>query len=66
MCWFLRGLERWYVDMIENLDFCEALLDKVLVYWIDCYSGFLKEVEDLADVVMIGDDLVIRAGRLYS
>ena len=29
ICWYMRGLERWFVDMIENPAVCEALLDDV-------------------------------------
>ncbi|MBN1816338.1 MAG: hypothetical protein JW828_03200 [Sedimentisphaerales bacterium] len=65
-CWYLRGLERWFMDMLENPSFCQALLDRMLVYWTDFYTGFLREVGDLADVVMIGDDLAGQAGPLFN
>jgi uroporphyrinogen decarboxylase len=65
-CWYMRGLERWYVDMVENPAFCEALLDKMLKYWIDYYNGFMAEVGDITDVVMMGDDLAGQSGPLFS
>ncbi len=65
-CWYMRGLERWYMDMIENPAFCEALLDKMLKYWIDYYNGFMAEVGDIIDVVMMGDDLTGQSGPLFS
>jgi uroporphyrinogen decarboxylase len=65
-CWYMRGLERWFMDMIENPGFCQALLDKVLFFWIDYYSAFLAEVGNLVDVVMIGDDLAGQDGPLFS
>jgi uroporphyrinogen decarboxylase len=65
-CWYTRGLERWYVDMIEDPGFCEALLDKVLAFWLDYYRAFLAEVGDLVDVVMIGDDIAGQNGPLFS
>jgi uroporphyrinogen decarboxylase len=65
-CWYMRGLERWFMDMIENPEFCQALLDKILIFWIDYYSAFLAEVGDLVDVVMIGDDLAGQDGPLFS
>lgn len=65
-CWYMRGLERWFMDMIENPDFCSALLDKTLKFWMDYYTGFLAEVGDLVDVVMIGDDLAGQSGPLFS
>ncbi|MCJ7681734.1 MAG: hypothetical protein MUP70_13470 [Candidatus Aminicenantes bacterium] len=65
-CWYLRGLERWYMDMMENPDFCGTLLDKILEFWTAYYSSFLAEVGDLVDVVMIGDDLAGQDGPLFS
>jgi len=66
ICWYMRGLERWFIDMIENPAFCEALLDKTLAFWIDYYTLFMAEIGDLVDVVMIGDDLSGQSGPLFS
>jgi uroporphyrinogen decarboxylase len=65
-CWYMRGLERWYMDMVENPAFCEALLDRILKFWLDYYNGFMAEVGDIIDVVMIGDDLAGQNGPLFS
>jgi len=65
-CWYMRGLERWYMDMIENPAFCEVLLDRMLKFWLDYYNGFMAEVGDIIDVVMIGDDLAGQNGPLFS
>ena len=65
-CWYMRGLERWLMDTIENQAFCEALLDKTLKFWMDYHTGFLGEVGDIVDVVMIGDDLAGQNGPLFS
>ena len=65
ICWYMRGLERWFMDMMENPAFCEALLDKVLQFWMDYYTGFMKEIGDIIDVVMIGDDLAGQNGPLF-
>ncbi len=65
-CWYLRGLERWFMDMIENPALCEVLLDRMLEYWKTFYTGFLAQVGDLIDVVMIGDDLTGQTGPLFS
>ncbi len=66
ICWYLRGLERWFIDMIENPAFCEALLDRTLAFWLGYYTEFLKEIGDLVDVVMIGDDIGCQSGPLFS
>ena len=65
-CWYMRGLEKWFMDTIENPAFCEALLDKMLEFWIDYYNGFMSEIGDIIDVVMIGDDLAGQGGPLFS
>lgn len=65
-CWYMRGLERWFMDTIENPGFCEALLDQMLRYWIDYYTGFMAEIGDLVDIVMIGDDLTGQYGPLFD
>jgi len=65
-CWYLRGLERWFMDMLDEPAFCEALLDRVLAYWLEYYTHFMAAVGDLVDVVMIGDDLASQPGPLFS
>ncbi|MDD3469085.1 MAG: uroporphyrinogen decarboxylase family protein [Thermoguttaceae bacterium] len=65
-CWYLRGLPRWFQDMIEQPEFCEAMLDQTLKFWMDWFRVFLDEVGDLVDVIMIGDDLAGQTGPLFS
>jgi uroporphyrinogen decarboxylase len=65
-CWYMRGLERWFMDMLDNRAFCEALIDRTSGYWVDWMAGFLGEVGDLLDVIMIGDDLTGQHGPLFS
>ncbi|MBN2577951.1 MAG: hypothetical protein JXB10_03090 [Pirellulales bacterium] len=64
-CWYMRGLEQWYADMLQDPEFCEALLDCVLKFWMDWFRLFLDEVGDLVDVIMIGDDLAGQTGPLF-
>lgn len=66
ICWYLRGLEQWFIDTIENPAFCAALLDRTLQFWMDYYRRFMKEIGDLVDVVMIGDDIGGQGGPLFS
>jgi len=66
ICWYMRGLEQWFVDMKTNPAFCEALLDRILGFWIGYYTEFMREVGDLVDVVMIGDDLAGQKGPMFS
>jgi len=66
ICWYMRGLELWFMDTIENQDFCAALLDKTLAYWMGYYTEFMSQVGDLVDIVMIGDDIAGQSGPLFS
>ena len=66
ICWYMRGLEQWFTDMVENPEFCEALIDQTSQFWVDWMTGFLSEVGDLLDVIMIGDDLAGQQGPLFS
>jgi uroporphyrinogen decarboxylase len=65
VCWYMRGLERWFMDLVTDPDFCEALLDQTLKFWLDWFRLFLDEVGDLVDVIMIGDDLAGQTGPLF-
>ncbi len=66
VCWYMRGLEQWFADMAENPRFCEALLDRTCRFWVEWLKGFLTEVGDLLDIVMIGDDLAGQQGPMFS
>jgi len=66
ICWYMRGLERWFMDMLENPEFCGALLDKTLKFWMDYFTALLPEIGDVVDIVMIGDDLAGQSGPLFS
>ena len=64
-CWYMRGLEQWFTDMLTEPEFCEALLDQTLKFWMDWFRLFLDEVGDVVDVIMIGDDLAGQQGPLF-
>jgi uroporphyrinogen decarboxylase len=64
ICWYMRGMENLFVDMIEQPEVVEYLLDCTLKYWMDWFRLFLDEVGDVVDVIMIGDDLAGQNGPL--
>jgi uroporphyrinogen decarboxylase len=65
ICWYMRGLEQWFMDMLDQPEFCEAMLDHTLKFWLVWFDTFLREVGDLVDVIMIGDDLAGQTGPLF-
>jgi len=65
ICWYMRGLERWLMDTLEQPAFCEAVLERTLGFWLDWFDAFLREVGDVVDVIMIGDDIAGQSGPLF-
>jgi len=66
ICWYMRGLENLFIDMMEQPEILETIIDRTLQFWLDWFKLFLKEVGDLVDVIMIGDDLTGQSGPLFS
>jgi len=64
--WYLRGLEQWFCDLVTEPEFCAAVLDQVLKYWMDWFRLFLDEAGDVVDVIMIGDDIAGQNGPLFN
>jgi uroporphyrinogen decarboxylase len=65
ICWYMRGLENLFIDMIEQPAILEAIIDRTLEFWLGWFRLFLDEVGDVVDVIMIGDDLAGQDGPLY-
>ena len=66
ICWYMRGLEQWFCDMMTQPEFCETLIDQTKKFWLDWFRMFLVEVGDVVDVIMIGDDLAGQSGPLFN
>ena len=65
-CWNLRGMARFFEDLILNHDFAEALLDRVLAVHVALWERFLEAVGEYVDLVETADDLGGQAGTLIS
>jgi len=65
ICWYMRGLEQWFMDLMTEPEFCEALIDRTCGFWLDWFREFLDEIGDVVDVIMIGDDLAGQQGPLF-
>jgi uroporphyrinogen decarboxylase len=62
----IRGYEGFFTDLIENTPFAEALLDKLLAFYKDAWSQYLKEVGKYAQVVYFTDDVGGQNAMLIS
>ncbi len=66
ICWYMRGLENLMIDMARQPEILEAIIDRTLGFWLDWFDLYLKEIGDLVDVIMIGDDLTGQHGPLFT
>jgi len=62
--WVPSRSEHWFMDMIENPAFCEAVLDRMLRFWTDYYTGLWPRPA-AASVCHVGDDLAGQDGPLF-
>lgn len=65
-CWYLRGMQRFMMDMMLDKKFAQALLDKVTHVHIQLWKAFLEQVGDYVDMVETADDLGGQNGPLLS
>jgi len=66
ICWYMRGLENLFIDMMTQPAVLEAIIDRTLGFWLDWFRLFLDEAADVVDVIMIGDDLAGQNGPLFA
>jgi uroporphyrinogen decarboxylase len=54
---FVRGFGRWLEDLLANPVFAEALMDRIMEFWIRGAERALTEAGEFVDVVAIVEDL---------
>ena len=62
--WYLRGFQRFFVDMVRNEGFAAALLDKLLEINKAFLDEYLDAVGDYIQVIQLADDLGHQQGPL--
>lgn len=63
---YMRGFERWYMDLILEPDLLDALMDALLEIRMEIARRALAEVGDLIDVVSCSDDIADQRGPIMS
>ena len=63
---WLRGHTQFYIDLVADLDFAEALLDRFLDHATRLVRNALGVVGDGVDVVRVSDDLGSENGPIVS
>ena len=64
--WNLLGLEKFFVDTIQNRDFILFLYEKVMDSMMNLYGTFFDEVGEYLDVVEIWEDLTNQRGPMIA
>jgi len=55
--WYLRGIENFLIDLMDNKKYAERLLDILLEHQIQFFERFLEEIGYYIQVIMFGDEL---------
>jgi len=63
---WLRGYERWMMDIAADLDFWEALMDKATELFLAISRNMLDAVGKNIDVVFYGDDVAFQNGPMVN
>jgi uroporphyrinogen decarboxylase len=65
--WYLRGMERFFMDMVENPPFVHALLAKLCQIQMEFDAVGLEAVGEYVDILRLsGEDMGTQAGPLIS
>ena len=62
----IRGYEQMFMDMINNVQFAEALMDKLLWLYKEMWSQYLKQVGPYVQMVYFTDDIGGQSAMLIS
>lgn len=62
----LRGMEAFFMDMLDDKEFAHALLDRILEVQMTMTARYLEEVGPWVSVVALSDDYASAKGLLIS
>jgi uroporphyrinogen decarboxylase len=63
---WMRGFERFMMDLVSDEPFATALLDTLLELYVEFYAVYLEAVGPYVQIVALGDDLGMQTGLLIS
>ena len=63
IAWYLRGMEKLLLDIMEQREFSEALFDKIMDIRIGMAEKYARYG---ADILMLGDDVSTQIGMMMS
>jgi uroporphyrinogen decarboxylase len=63
---FLRGFDRWLMDLAMGSAFAVALMDHVLAIWLAEAEAMIQALKGIADVVIYADDIAFQDRPMVS
>jgi uroporphyrinogen decarboxylase len=66
VCSWLRGYERYYIDLALNQDYVATMLDRLVEFKSAYWERALAEIGDMVDVIVEADDLGAQNAPLMS
>jgi len=63
---YMRGFDKFLIDLVKNRKLAEAMMDKCMQLALDMNRVLLDEVGDYLDIVQVGDDLGHQQGLIIS
>ena len=63
---YMRGFDKFLIDLIQRPKLAEAMMDKSMELALDMNRVLLDEVGDFLDLVQVGDDLGHQNGLILS
>lgn len=63
---YMRGFDKFLIDLATNTKLAEAMMDKCMQLALDMNRVFLDEVGEYLDIVQVGDDLGHQQGLIIS
>jgi uroporphyrinogen decarboxylase len=63
---FLRGFDRWLIDLAGNSAFAQELMDRVLDIWLAEAEAMINATKGCADVVIYADDIAFQDRPMVS
>jgi len=63
---FMRGYDKWLMDLYRNPNFLEALTERITEIWTESVKNALRALGKYVDIIWWGDDLGTQQGPLFS
>jgi uroporphyrinogen decarboxylase len=66
IAWYMRGMERFFLDMAEQPDMAHGILRRVFEFFIGLLDGAMAALGNRIDLIWTSDDIAHQRGRLIS